>query len=562
MTQARCWTLACGLALALGLCPAGAQEKSVTKSKAKGCPACAGCPADCCPADCCAGSCADCPKCCPGACEGCTGTAKAVTGCPACGEKAGACCATTKAADAGKGGCCSGACPHADAVTSKNSAAGKSRIEAYLDRGHGIKISVDFTHTPLATALDHLGCAGHLCIVPDTRALGAAGVPVDQPITYHAEGVDPKTAVKAIVKQAHLCCVTHGDTIKVTSSEKSDTPVRRVYAVGDLLVPGVRGNPEDVLIRVITRAVEPSSWERKGGRGTIDFFPLGDALVVTQPPEVQQKVAALLKGLRMFADLVEKRSEAGVTTFVPVPVMGGPLAPPVPPAPFTPQTPGPCVDAFHMMGTVPGMPLQRFGQHPAPCAGVVPEPLAMPRPNECPAPACPACPACPGVKAMSPAVTLPWPPATGPNCIVLQAAASASAPTPPCCWQTLTLKAVTVDGRDKLEIRTCDGTRLTCENLDLSLPGAAGCKVAAGHKQVMISGPFLKAVADTVRRAGGPQDHIILEGHVQLHYQKDGQRAEVTGDQVQIGLAKGSLEIGTKPAKTPDVFTLFTGSNR
>ena len=57
---------------------------------------------------------------------------------------------------------------------------------------------------------------------------------------------------------------------------------------------------EDNLIRLITNVVEPGSWSQLGGRGTIDYYPLGYSLIVTQSPAVQEQIEALLAGLRAF----------------------------------------------------------------------------------------------------------------------------------------------------------------------------------------------------------------------------------------------------------------------
>jgi len=59
---------------------------------------------------------------------------------------------------------------------------------------------------------------------------------------------------------------------------------------------------EDQLIRLIVSTVKPESWDVNGGRGTIDYFPLGMALTVNQTAEVQERVAHLLGALRRLQD--------------------------------------------------------------------------------------------------------------------------------------------------------------------------------------------------------------------------------------------------------------------
>src|SRR5687768_5316581 len=60
---------------------------------------------------------------------------------------------------------------------------------------------------------------------------------------------------------------------------------QRVYQVADLVVP-LGEQPSlakpDQLIHLIAHTIAPDSWNMWGGRGTLDFFPLGMTLVVNQ----------------------------------------------------------------------------------------------------------------------------------------------------------------------------------------------------------------------------------------------------------------------------------------
>jgi type II secretory pathway component GspD/PulD (secretin) len=96
------------------------------------------------------------------------------------------------------------------------------------------------------------------------------------------------------------------------------------YSVADLVVPVEQapsdfektepaasrsGSPqrgpalEEALLRLIVGTIEPASWSDRGGSGTINYFPLGNALVVHQTPEVQEQIADMLEALRRLQDL-------------------------------------------------------------------------------------------------------------------------------------------------------------------------------------------------------------------------------------------------------------------
>jgi type II secretory pathway component GspD/PulD (secretin) len=60
---------------------------------------------------------------------------------------------------------------------------------------------------------------------------------------------------------------------------------------------------EEKLIKLITSTISPASWCDMGGEGTINYFPLGMALVVRQTPEIHEQIADLLVALRRLQDL-------------------------------------------------------------------------------------------------------------------------------------------------------------------------------------------------------------------------------------------------------------------
>jgi type II secretory pathway component GspD/PulD (secretin) len=84
--------------------------------------------------------------------------------------------------------------------------------------------------------------------------------------------------------------------------------------IGDVLPPSAMGNGtqnlsmgkntiEDVLIKLVTNTIQPHTWQDVGGAGTIDYFPIGMALVVNQFEDVQEQIADLLDQLRRLQDV-------------------------------------------------------------------------------------------------------------------------------------------------------------------------------------------------------------------------------------------------------------------
>jgi type II secretory pathway component GspD/PulD (secretin) len=63
-----------------------------------------------------------------------------------------------------------------------------------------------------------------------------------------------------------------------------------------------KGTMQEELMRLIMSTIAPLTWRDVGGQGTIEFYPLGMALVITQTPDIQEQVADLLGALRRLED--------------------------------------------------------------------------------------------------------------------------------------------------------------------------------------------------------------------------------------------------------------------
>src|SRR5439155_8300047 len=95
----------------------------------------------------------------------------------------------------------------------------------------------------------------------------------------------------------------------VLHSSVAPALVQRTYLVADLVVPlhagqEKQGKPlHETLMSLLKSTIEPETWEGLGGRGTIEYFPLGMTLVVNQTEDIQKGVADLLAGLRKAQDV-------------------------------------------------------------------------------------------------------------------------------------------------------------------------------------------------------------------------------------------------------------------
>ena len=91
-------------------------------------------------------------------------------------------------------------------------------------------------------------------------------------------------------------CVLAGPQQPAGKGPAGDRLVRRVYPVPDLIKPDE--TMKDRLIEVIKLAMGPEGWADAGGQGTVQYFPMGKALVVCQTEEVHRRISLLLNAFR------------------------------------------------------------------------------------------------------------------------------------------------------------------------------------------------------------------------------------------------------------------------
>ncbi|HKI33183.1 MAG TPA: hypothetical protein VKA46_15130 [Gemmataceae bacterium] len=208
----------------------------------------------------------------------------------------------------------------------------------------------------------------------------------------------------------------------------------------------------------------------------------------------------------------------------------------------------------------PGSSYQVLIAPPPPCVAPSPADLTASYPvwNVPPAPPMPLLPpqtvqmpAYPGVAQYYPTsspVGPPLPPVPQSACV---AARPQSNP-----WQ---LRAVVEKDHPCLVMQVTAGGEdacAYCDNMVVKI-GNESLKMAVADKQVQVSGSFLKGSADTITR-NTADGSILLEGHVKVKYEKDGQKAEVSAEHVVVGVADGRLEV--KPVEHSQVLSIWIGA--
>jgi type II secretory pathway component GspD/PulD (secretin) len=227
-------------------------------------------------------------------------------------------------------------------------------------------VTFDFKDTPIKEIIDDLRDWTQLNIVIDQPALDDEAINLSRPLSIKLDNVMAKTALDMVLHQAHLIYVIQGEVVLVTTESHSRGKlVQTTYQVADLVIPidnqtlpnssnmdgfmqagayqrtGTANTPitgpgrlpigtptgtpagslsmpqitsstsgrapgqtlEDVLMKLITSTIKPETWSEMGGPGTIEYYPLGMALIVSQSPDIQEQIAELLEALRRLQDV-------------------------------------------------------------------------------------------------------------------------------------------------------------------------------------------------------------------------------------------------------------------
>jgi hypothetical protein len=450
--------------------------------------------------------------------------------------------------------------------------------EADIARCLCAPISLNFQDTPLRQCIEDLGRIAGLNIVLDMPSLREDGVDVQSPVTIKLEDVSLKSALSVLLRQMHLAYVVKDGTVQVTTEQEAlGKPVARTYPIGDLLIVpfnAFAGYAEcadqtglivQSVVKLITATISPPTWAENGGCGSIEYFPIGKALVVYQTADVQEQIADLLAALRRVQEKLKSQAEPSTPSD---PCLQGPPQ-------YCPDTPAysltkelaaqeataPAVTsncAAPACGTAPSCP----GMMSAPC-GRAPGCCSTPCPScsqgcACSCPAAGCCPACSAKKTKHghgpdhfvPMLMVSWPPmmpfpGVVPPCSPLPFmpyAAGVAMPTPPGL-------PIPPPGPGDVPFAVpppppCMATPVGVYEMRgqgcTGMPTSSGWTVRAGKEDLRVHGASLSASCAhvTLSAAHG----ACFEGHVHLKQEDQGQHIEISAERGCVCCKDGHIE--------------------
>jgi len=168
-------------------------------------------------------------------------------------------------------------------------------------------ITVSFKDSRFQDIIDYLSTLINQPILLDNAALEEAKITYETPVTVKVKGVTVRTLLRKILGDFGLAYMIKEQTIQVTSALKArETMITRSYHIGDIVDTGgldsIRfGNPGiqaativqnvNAIIDLIQTSVDPDSWKKNGGQGTIVFHPGTMSLVIRNSAEVHSMLS-------------------------------------------------------------------------------------------------------------------------------------------------------------------------------------------------------------------------------------------------------------------------------
>jgi hypothetical protein len=171
--------------------------------------------------------------------------------------------------------------------------------EKSILRALNTPMTIKFKDSRFEDVIEYLKTVTNQPIMLDQSALDEAKLNYDTPVTLNIRDVSLRTVLRKILGDFGLTYIIKDETIQVTSMVKArETLVTRSYNIRDLVDPGnsVLWGPGinavqtaqnvNAIMELIQTSVDPESWTKNGGKGTIVFHGPSMSLVIKNTAEV------------------------------------------------------------------------------------------------------------------------------------------------------------------------------------------------------------------------------------------------------------------------------------
>ncbi|MFO0897692.1 MAG: hypothetical protein U0836_09755 [Pirellulales bacterium] len=177
--------------------------------------------------------------------------------------------------------------------------AGNARIRAELAK----PTALEFAVTPLDKVAEQVAEAHGIPVVLDEKALEDAGKALGDPVSLASRGLTLGQTLRHALEPLELVAVPHNEALMITTAVEAEQSCLkiRLYPVSDIVSANPSGNspadPETILDALLGTVAE-DAWDEVGGPGSASYFPISQALVISQIDEVHDQIAQFLAEYR------------------------------------------------------------------------------------------------------------------------------------------------------------------------------------------------------------------------------------------------------------------------
>jgi hypothetical protein len=181
--------------------------------------------------------------------------------------------------------------------------AAEDRIRLILEKPYAAK----FEKTAFADVMATITRSTGLFIQIDTKALEEAAIALDKPVSCQLPEAPLRSALGTILKPLGLVWAIDNQCLLVTTPDKAKyLLVIKVYPVQDLIPAAdpmaLRAIHYQRLMKEITEAIAPTTWNEKGGPAVVSPFSPTQTLVIFQTCEIHDEIALQLTKMRKARD--------------------------------------------------------------------------------------------------------------------------------------------------------------------------------------------------------------------------------------------------------------------
>lgn len=170
-----------------------------------------------------------------------------------------------------------------------------TKVEEEIRQALNKPMQCEFQETELRDVVSQVRDTLQIPVAIDVKAFEHAGIDVEAPVTFSAENVSARSALRRLLDRYDLTWIVRDECLLITTKDMAaENLVHRIYPVPCGFASD--GNVYS-LVDLVQKLIEPTTWSTVGLYGTIQVPNDGRLLMISQTEKVHEDIEALLRSL-------------------------------------------------------------------------------------------------------------------------------------------------------------------------------------------------------------------------------------------------------------------------